>query len=212
MSGTESSPKTSLFGSPLRTQRINPRQDQQKVPLAATGFVNRSGRTGNEAMPATGAFMPQLNNALSGGMATGSLAQPMAMSPLMFQRLDKNTWRVAAPASHLFQTIAKILSQTYIIAGADRQTLRLSTEWDKFFIDGRLFRNRISVNVFPVTQRAADLIIKNNIEYYTQTAQKADENNPTQWLPTHDITDELERVLERTQSQLTAHLQVNQLR
>jgi hypothetical protein len=140
------------------------------------------------------------------GNVSGGLAQPMVNSPLLFQRLDRNTWRVATTAGHLFQTIARVISQSYIISQADRRALSLSTEWDKFFIDGRLFRNRISVNVFPYSARSADLVIKNNIEYYTQSAQKTDENNPTQWLPTQDVTDELDRVLEKTQSQILAQL------
>jgi hypothetical protein len=156
----------------------------------------------------SGVILPQLNNALSGNGASQGLAQPMVSSPLLFQRLDKNTWRVATSAGHLFQTIARVLSQSYIISQADRHALSLSTDWDKFFIDGRLFRNRISVNVFPHSARAADLIIKNNIEYYVQNNQKTDENSPTQWLPTHDITDELSRVLEKTQNQLVAQLSV----
>jgi hypothetical protein len=151
--------------------------------------------------------MPQLSSALAGNSGnTGGFSQPMFTAPLLFQRLDRNTWRVATPAPLLYQTIAKILSQTYIIAKADRQTLSLSTEWDKFFIDGRLFRNRVSINVFPLNQKNADLVIKNNIEYYTQSEHKVDENTPTQWLPTQDITDEMERILEKAQKQLVAQM------
>lgn len=210
-SGMESAPKTSLFGGSNRAARGLPRaQGTDAIPPSAIG-TQRPIR-GGEALQTPSALLPQLNNAMSGNSAATGLAQPMVRSPLLFQRLDKNTWRVATTAGHLFQTIARILSQTYIIAQADRHALSLSTDWDKFFIDGRLFRNRISINVFPHSARSADLIIKNNIEYYVQNAQKIDENSPTQWLPTQDVTDEVDRVLEKTQTQLIAQLSSMQAR
>jgi hypothetical protein len=197
--------RTSLFGSSSRVPRGLP-----LPPSSAVGsqmpVVSGKALQNLENVAPSGAILPQLSGALAGNASHGGFSHPMVSSPLLFQRLDKNTWRVATAAPHLFQTVARILSQTYIVSKADRQTLSLSTEWDKFFIDGRLFRNRISINVFPFNQRSADLVIKNNIEYYTQTAQRIDENNPTQWLPTQDVTDELERILEKTQKQLMASL------
>jgi hypothetical protein len=204
-SNFENSPKGSLFGGSGRSQK----QSSLSGPPSGYPRSIQGEQVSAEAsrpQNSSGVILPQLNNALSGNNAGQGLAQPMVSSPLLFQRIDKNTWRVATSAGHLFQTIARVLSYTYIISKADRHALSLSTDWDKFFIDGRLFRNRISVNVFPHSPRTADLIIKNNIEYYTQNAQKADENSPTQWLPTQDITDELSRVLEKTQSQLMAQL------
>lgn len=203
------SQRTSLFGGGSRT-------GGRSLPLPAAPVTGSSvpGRPlqNMENITPSGAILPQLSGALAGNSSSGGFTQPMVSSPLMFQRLDRNTWRVATHAAHLFQTVSRILSQTYIISKADRQTLSLSTEWDKFFIDGRLFRNRISINVFPFNQRSADLVIKNNIEYYTQTAQKIDDNDPTQWLPTQDITDELDRILEKTQKQIMATFSGGQLR
>ncbi|NBW81049.1 hypothetical protein EBR21_04775 [bacterium] len=202
--GLESSPKTSLFGGGGRSQRGLP---TGSIPMAGNAASPLPARASNSAdqFPATGAFMPQLSNSLTGNSSSNGIAQPMVSSPLLFQRLDRNTWRVATPAGQLFQTVARILSQSYIISQADRHALSLSTDWDKFFIDGRLFRNRISVNVFPLSTRSADLVIKNSIEYYAQNGKNTDDNNPTQWLPTQDVTDELDRVLEKTQNQLLAN-------
>lgn len=157
-----------------------------------------------ENVAPSGALLPQINSSLSGNSSHGGFSRPMMTSPLMFQRLDKNTWRIAASAPLVFQTVARILSQTYILSQTDRRTFSLSTEWDKFFIDGRLFRNRVSINVFPLNSKFADLVIKNSIEYYTQNNAKLDTNSPDQWLPTQDITNEMDRILEKTQKQLMA--------
>ncbi|MEY4064253.1 MAG: hypothetical protein RIR26_461 [Pseudomonadota bacterium] len=201
----EIQPRNTLFGGSSRAGRTLT-SPPPSAPGTLPGLTNRSHQNLENVAPG-GAVMPQLSSALAGNSGnTGGFSQPMFTAPLLFQRLDRNTWRVATPAPLLYQTIAKILSQTYINAKADRQTLSLSTEWDKFFIDGRLFRNRVSINVFPLNQKNADLVIKNNIEYYTQSEHKVDENTPTQWLPTQDITDEMERILEKAQKQLVAQM------
>lgn len=197
--------RSSLFGSRANATRplpANQGSGSDNLPPIATG---RRMQQLENAAP-SGALLPQINASLSGNTSHGGFSRPMMTSPLMFQRLDKNTWRIAASAPHIFQTVARILSQTYILSKADRKTFSLSTEWDKFFIDGRLFRNRVSINVFPLNQKFADLVIKNNIEYYTQSNAKVDTNSPDQWLPSQDITNELERILDKTQKQLMANL------
>ena len=196
--------RTSLFGSrrsaPARGLPPASATQNEATPPIATGRRMQE----LENVAPSGAILPQINSSLSGNSSHGGFSSPMITSPLMFQRLDKNTWRIAASAPLVFQTVARILSQTYILSQTDRRTFSMSTEWDKFFIDGRLFRNRVSINVFPLNSKFADLVIKNSIEYYTQNNAKLDTNSPDQWLPTQDITNEMDRILDKTQKQLMA--------
>lgn len=196
--------RTSLFGhrSGSPTHGVLPQTAKRNEPIPPIATGRRLQELENVAP--SGALLPQINSSLSGNSGNGGFSRPMMTSPLMFQRLDKNTWRIAASAPVVFQTAARILSQTYILSKTDRRSFSLSTEWDKFFIDGRLFRNRVSINVFPLNSKFADLVIKNSIEYYTQNNAKLDTNSPDQWLPTQDITNEMERILEKTQKQLLA--------
>lgn len=195
--------RTSLFGSRSTTSRAQPSAAAGRTESAPPIATGRRMQELENVAP-SGAILPQINSSLSGNSSHGGFSRPMMTSPLMFQRLDKNTWRIAASAPIVFQTVARILSQTYILSQTDRRSFSLSTEWDKFFIDGRLFRNRVSINVFPLNSKFADLVIKNSIEYYTQNNAKLDTNSPDQWLPTQDITNEMERILEKTQKQLMA--------
>lgn len=196
--------RTSLFGnrSGPPTRGVPPQTTKRNEPMPPIATGRRLQELENVAP--SGALLPQINSSLSGNSGHGGFSRPMMTSPLMFQRLDKNTWRIAASAPLVFQTVARILSQTYILSQTDRRSFSLSTEWDKFFIDGRLFRNRVSINVFPLNSKFADLVIKNSIEYYTQNNAKLDTNSPDQWLPTQDITNEMDRILEKTQKQLMA--------
>ena len=123
----------------------------------------------------------------------------LGLSPLHLTRIEGNTWRTAANPAIVYGIITRLLSQSYIISGVDRKNLNVQTDWDKFFINGRLFRNRMSVTVFPVGSRQTEVVIKNSVEYYTGTLAKQEEN--TAWLPSPDLTDEVTKLVENTDKQ-----------
>lgn len=114
--------------------------------------------------------------------------------------IEGNTWRTSAHPAMVFGIMSRIISQSYIISALDRKNFNLQTDWDKFFIDGRLFRNRISVMVFPVSPRQTEVVVKNIVEYYTGGQSTKPEEN-TAWLPSPDITDEINKLVESTNRQ-----------
>jgi hypothetical protein len=95
--------------------------------------------------------------------------------------------------------MSRIISQSYIISAVDRKNMNIQTEWDKFFIDGRLFRNRINITVFPVGNRMTEVVIKNAVEYYSGSVEKQEQNMA--WLPSPDLTDEVNRLVLNTDKQ-----------
>lgn len=119
-----------------------------------------------------------------------------AMSPLQLVFVNGNTWRTQAPPDMVYGIMARLLSQSYIMSGADRKNFTLQTDWDKFFIEGRLFRNRMSVMVFPVGPRQTEIVIKNTVEYYTGGAGQKEEGEL--WLPSPDVTDEVVKLVDNT--------------
>jgi hypothetical protein len=123
----------------------------------------------------------------------------MALTPLRLTHVDGNTWRTAANPLIVYGIISRLLSQNYIISSSDRKSMNIHTDWDKFFIDGRLFRNRMSVSVFPVGNRQTEVVIKNSVEYYSGSVGKQEEN--TAWLPSPDLTDEVSKLVESTDKQ-----------
>ena len=121
-------------------------------------------------------------------------------STFSLAHIEGNTWRTQAHPAMVFGIMSRLLSQNYIIASMDRKNYNLQTDWDKFFIDGRLFRNRISIMVFPVGPRQTEVIVKNIVEYYTGSPNNKLEEN-TAWLPSPDITDEISKLVENTNRQ-----------
>ncbi len=121
------------------------------------------------------------------------------MSELNLMRVDENTWRTAANPKLVYSIMTRVLAQSYIVTTVDRRNMNAQTDWDKFFIDGRLFRNRMSITVFPITAGQTEIVIKNSVEYYAGVVAKQEENSA--WLPSPDITDEVSKLIETTNRQ-----------
>jgi hypothetical protein len=119
---------------------------------------------------------------------------------LSLSHVEGNTWRTSAHPAMVFGIMSRLLSQNYIINSMDRKNFNTQTDWDKFFIDGRLFRNRISIMVFPVGPRQTEVVVKNIVEYYTGSLNTKLEENSA-WLPSPDITDEINKLVENTNRQ-----------
>lgn len=120
------------------------------------------------------------------------------LTSLQFQliRISDSTYRSHLPPLLVYNMVAKQLSKNYILSSADRKNLSITTDWDKFFIEDRLFRNRMSVTVFPVANRMTEVVIKNNVEYFS--GQVHDSSTDNSWLPSPDVTDEVQRLVSNT--------------
>ncbi len=175
---------------------------------------NRSSNSGQESLFSS-LFLDEENNPNSSSALRSeanrlpsSFPQPQkvqrqdimaAMSPLHLTHIDGNTWRTSANPNVVYGIMTRIISQNYIIAAVDRKNFNVQTDWDKFFIDGRLFRNRLSVTVFPISARQTEVVIKNSVEYNTGSIAKQEENSA--WLPSPDLTDEVNKLVESTDRQ-----------
>jgi len=161
---------------------------------------NGNGERGRLSLPEETRSLPNQNNRPQAFQAPRQNLYTN-MAPLNLTHIEGNTWRTSFHPNMVFGIMARILSQTYIVSSADRKNLNLQTDWDKFFIDGRLFRNRLSVIVFPVGERQTEVVIKNMVEYYTGNPSKQEEN--AAWLPSPDITDEVYKLVDNTNRQTT---------
>lgn len=132
---------------------------------------------------------------------------PVFAGMFNLQNVDGNVWRTGLDAVNTFQLVSRIISQNYIVVTSDRRGMALNTDWDKFFIEGRLFRNRISLTVFPVGPRQTEIVIKNTVEYYSGNPNKPEEAMVSQWLPSPDVTDEVARIVDATNKQTASFVQ-----
>jgi hypothetical protein len=119
--------------------------------------------------------------------------QPTVERAMPMQKVGPNVWRTSVPANVAFQTLTRVLSQSYVFASHNKRQMKISTQWDKFLIDGRLFRNRMEVSVFPVTARSTEVAIQNVVQAYEgDNSVNLIESN---WIGTPDVTDEVQRLV-----------------
>ena len=182
----------------------NPVEHQEETILSALFGDKKDARSnqhvnGNRSMNMRNDGGPQLPSTFQQPNRYARKNMVRDLSPLHLNRIEGNTWRTAANPAVVYGIMSRLLSQSYIIASVDRKNLNIQTDWDKFFINGRLFRNRMSVTVFPVGSRQTEVVIKNAVEYYTGSMAKEDEN--TAWLPSPDLTDEVKKLVDNTDKQ-----------
>jgi len=128
-----------------------------------------------------------------------------------FQKVTHGVWRTPLPASEVFQVCAKLLSTHYILDKANDEKYLL-TQWDKFYLQGRLFRNKMSVSIFPINVRETEIVIKNYVEYHAPEMVAKTVAEEYQWLPTQDITDEIKRFVDGLNDQVRRSVALHQRR
>ena len=135
----------------------------------------------------------QQKNSRSEKPVQNSAVQGIMNREVNLQQVEDNVWRTSLNAQSAFQIVTRVLSQSYVLQKVDKNALTVSTDWDKFLVEGRMFRNRMFVTVFPVSKRSTEIVIRNDVQYYE--GDNKNTLNQSQWIPTADITDEVSRVV-----------------
>lgn len=125
------------------------------------------------------------------------------LTPTFFQPVKDNTWRTRVPALVLFPLVVRHLSESYIVSSTNPATFSVQTDWDKFFIGGRLFRNRMNISMFQVSPSMTEIVINNKVEYF-QSANEQANYGDSDWIPTQDITNEKTSLIENLSQSLQA--------
>ena len=193
----------SLFGGTPQAPE-GPDADMQKFMAGATLPANVTNRLNTPTAPGVGhhSNQPQSANPSQNNYGNSNKNE--------LTRVENNVWRSGIPASQVFNMVARIISQDYILATVDRRNLSLQTDWDKFFLEGRLFRNRLSISVFPISPRQTELVVKNIVEYFAGNPNKPEDMSTAAWMPAADLTDEISRLVDSLNRQ-TAYLNQGRL-
>jgi hypothetical protein len=120
---------------------------------------------------------------------------PAPLSQVFFRPINQNTWRTRIPASSLYPIVLRHLSESYVIRTNDPRNMSIQTDWDKFFIGGRLFRNRMNISLFQLAGLDCEMIINNKVEYF-QASEESSAYGESDWIPTQDVTNEKKQLVE----------------
>ena len=109
--------------------------------------------------------------------------------------LDPQTYRFNLRDSDVWDAALAVLMRNYSPAVIDRSSGVFSTEWDSYFLNGGVFRNKVSFRLTRAGNDASELVIRNNVERLRDASQAAGAVGAV-WLPSPDPANEVGRILQ----------------
>lgn len=109
--------------------------------------------------------------------------------------LDKQTFRIALRDTDVWDAALNVLLRNYNLNIVDRTSGIITTEWDSYYLNKEVFRNKLSVRVAKSSYGAVDVTIHNNVEKLRDASQAAGTVGAV-WLPAADPANEVGRVIQ----------------
>lgn len=107
--------------------------------------------------------------------------------------LDKQTFRFALKEAEVWDAALNVLMRNYNVTIVDRNSGIITTEWDSFYLNNEVFRNRVSIRIGKAN--VVDVMIHNNVEKLKDASQAAGTVGAV-WLPADDPANEVGRLIQ----------------
>ncbi len=121
--------------------------------------------------------------------------QPPSAPRATIYALDKQTFRIALRDTEIWDAALNVLLRNYNLTIVDRNSGIITTEWDSYYLNKEVFRNKLSVRVAKSAFNAVDVTIHNNVEKLRDASQAAGTVGAA-WLPAADPANEVGRVIQ----------------
>lgn len=158
----------------------------------APAFLNKysAGRTNQEvqATPGASAAPPP-----SVQKAVATTSRPVASRRPTIFAVDQGTFRFQLSYERVWDATLDVLLRNYNLAIADRANGLITTEWDSYYLEGKVHRNKLSIRVKRMTGSLVEVTIFNNVEMLS----KLPDGGITEiWLPTDKNKAEIGRIIQ----------------
>lgn len=109
--------------------------------------------------------------------------------------IDRQTFRFALRDTDVWDTALNVLLRNYSLTIVDRQSGVIATEWDSYFLNSAVYRNKISMHIIRNSGGTTDLTIHNSVERLRDASQAAGTVGAV-WLPASEPTSEVARLVQ----------------
>lgn len=109
--------------------------------------------------------------------------------------VDKNTYRFALKDADVWESALNVLMRNYNLTIVDRQSGLVTTEWDGYYLDNAVYRNKVSMRIYRTTYNTIDVTVHNNVERLRDASQAAGAVGAV-WLPAEDPANEVARLIQ----------------
>jgi hypothetical protein len=107
--------------------------------------------------------------------------------------VDQGTFRFQLGYDRVWEATMDVLLRNYNLAIADRNNGLITTEWDSYYLDGKVHRNKVSMRLKRLGGSLVEVTIFNNVELLS----KLPNGGITEiWLPTDKNKPEIGRIIQ----------------
>lgn len=121
-------------------------------------------------------------------------AQPSAPRASIYA-VDQKTFRFALKENDIWDAALNVLLKNYNVTIVDRQNGIITTEWDSYYLNNGVFRNRVSMRIGKSQWSNVDVTFHNNVEKLKDASQAAATVGAV-WLPAEDPANEIGRIVQ----------------
>jgi len=109
--------------------------------------------------------------------------------------VDRQTFHFALRDGDVWNSALNVLMRNYNLTIVDRQSGVVTTEWDSYFLNGGVFRNRVSLRITRGPSGGTDVMVHNNVEKLRDASAAASTVGAV-WLPSPDPANEVARIVQ----------------
>lgn len=119
-------------------------------------------------------------------------ARRSGKAPRVVGQLKENTFTISAPYSHTFRTALAILAENYPIHLVDAKAGVITTAYDTYYLDNRLYRNRLTLVIAATGKYTSTMVVNNSREVLD--VSRVGEAGGKVWYPELKNQQEIKRV------------------
>ncbi len=157
-------------------------------------FLNKytSGRDNQEVQASSGGVANPQAARKSAASSGAPYSQSRSNRALIFA-VDQGTFRFQMSYDRVWNATMDVLLRNYNLAIADRTNGLITTEWDSYYLDGKVHRNKLSLRVKRMAGNLVEMTVFNNVEMLS----KLPDGGITEiWLPTDRNKVEIGRIIQ----------------
>ena len=109
--------------------------------------------------------------------------------------IDSQTFSIMIPSEDVWNAAINVLMRNYNLTIIDKQNGVITTEWDSFYLNRQVFRNKVSLRITPYNFRYSKLMIMNNIESLQEGSATGTGAFGAIWVPSQDLAGESARII-----------------
>lgn len=148
-----------------------------------------------ESPSSPGADIPLPSDRGADSRRTGPEATQATATRATIYALDKQTFRFHVRDEEVWNAALDVLMKNYNVTIVERQSGIITTEWDSFFLQNAVYRNKISMRFRKQSSGVVDLTVLNNVERL-RDASTAGSGVGAVWLPAADAANEVSRIVQ----------------